>query len=247
MSTPAPASPSPPAEPNASWSAGEIALLLAPFVLVWGAYVGLRASMPSDALAPFRSGLYWPDAGSSMLAKGGGLLTRVLLHVGFTFGLGIVFVVVFVLIRSALTKSESRSRIGVFVCFGLAFLIMLGVSTVPNRMTRIDEKRGELVVAHMVPVPPFTTSIEEMPFDAVHALGARLGVRGTKYKERVVRLFAIPKEGEPLELGEAECPGADAECLEWADPAAAQIAKVMGWKGKLRPSTKEDGKLRQYE
>lgn len=246
MSAPT-ASPSPDSRSTSSWTAGEIAALIAPFALVWGAYLALRSSMPDDALAPFRSGLYWPDSDALMLAKGGGTISRVLFHVGFTYGLGIVLVVGFVIVRSFVSKRDSQSRIGVFVCFGLAFLGMLGVSTVPNTSMRVDEARDMVVVAHMVPMPPFTMSTEELAIKDVRVLVARLGVRGTKSKERVVRLFALPRAGEPLELGEAECPGPDDECLEWADPAAAQLAKALGWKGKLRPSMTEDGKLRQYE
>jgi hypothetical protein len=247
MTVPATLSPSPSPKAGSSWGRGEIALLIGPFVVVWGAYLALRASMPDDALAPFRSGLYWPDGAPLMMAKGGGIVSRVLLHMGFTFGLGLLLLIVFVVVRSAVSKRETQSRLGVFVCFALAFLVMLGVSTVPNRLTRIDEGRGALVVSHMIPVPPWTMSTEELELEEVRALGARLGVRGTKSKERVVRLFALPVTGEPLELGEAECPGTDAECLEWADPAAAALAKALGWKGKLRASMADDGKLRRYE
>lgn len=247
MTAPAPASPPPSSKASSSWSAGEIALLIAPFAVVWAVYLALRSSMPDDALAPFRSGLYWPDSEALMLAKGGGMVTRVLLHVGFTYGLGIVLLVAFVIVRSVVSKSESRSRASALVCFGLAFVVMLGVSTVPNRATRIDASRGEIVVSHMIPVPPWTTSTEDLDIKDVRALGARLGVRGTKSKERVVRLFALPRDGEPLELGEAECPGSDDECLEWADPAAAALGEALGWKGKLRTSMTDGGKLRQYE
>jgi hypothetical protein len=247
VSAPANASPSAPTKASSSWGPGEIALLVGPFAVAWGAYFALRASMPDDALAPFRSGLYWPDSEPLMLAKGGGIVSRVLLHMGFTFGLGLVLLIVFVLVRSVVSKRQTQSRVGVFICFGLAFLVMLGVSTVPNRLTRIDQARGALVVSHMIPVPPWTMSTEELAFKEVRALGARLGVRGTKSKERVVRLFALPASGEPLELGEAECPGPDDECLEWADPAAAALAKALGWKGKLRTSMTDGGKLRQYE
>lgn len=237
----------PASKAGSSWRAGEIALLIAPFALVWGGYMALRSSMPNDALTPFRSGLYWPDGESLMLAKGGGIITRVLLHIGFTYALGLVLTVALVIVQNVVFKSESRSRFGVLVCFALPFLGVPGIVMVPNLLTRVDESRGALVVSHMVPVPPFTTSTEELRFDDVWALAARLGVRGTKSKERVVRLFAIPREGEPLELGEAECPGADDECLEWADPAAAQLADALGWKGKLKASMAESGKLRRYE
>ncbi len=203
--------------------------------------------MPDDALAPFRSGLYWPDSGDLLLAKGGGLVSRVLLHVGFTYGLGLVLLIGFVVLRSLVTKRDSRSHVGVFMCFGLAFLLMLGISTVPNRATRIDAQRGEIVVTHMIPVPPWTTSEEELATKDVRAIGARLGVRGTKWKERVVRLYALSAKGEPLELGEAECPVADDVCLVWADPAAAELAKRLGWKGKPRMSMQDGGKLRQWE
>ena len=246
MTVPIAASPSPPSKESSSWSAREIALLIAPFALVWGGYLALRTSMPDDALAPFRSGLYWPDSESSMLAKGGGIISRVLVHVGFTVGLGVVLVIVFLVVRGLVIKGEPQSRIGVFACFALAFLVMLGVSTVPNRLTRFDPAGGAFVVAHMIPVPPWTTSTEELRFDEVRAFAARLGVRG-KTKERVVRIFALPREGEPLELGEAECPGPDDACLEWADPAAEALANAIGWKGKLRASMTESGKLRYYE
>ena len=188
-----------------------------------------------------------------MLAKGGGIVSRILLHVGFTFGLALVLILGFVLIRSVVSKRSRQSRVGVFICFAVAFLLMLGVSTVPNRLTRIDPERGVITVSSMIPVPPWTMSSEDLQSDEVRALGARLGVRGTKSKERVVRLYALPVKGEPLELGEAECPdqaisrAADDECYAWADSAAAEIAKRLGWKGKLRVSTQEGGRLRQYE
>lgn len=238
---PGPQTPTPAKE--RSWST--LALLVAPFALLWVVYLGLRATMPSDDLEPFRSGLYWPDSSDLMLAKGGGITSRVLLHVGFTYGLGLVLLIGLVVVRGIFTKRESKSRVGTFICFALAFLLMLGVSTVPNRVTRIDEKQG-ITVTHMIPVPPWTMSTEELATKDVRALGARLGVRGTKWKERVVRIYALSAKGEPLELGEAECPGADDECLEWADPAAEQIAEKLGWEGKLRVSKEDGGKLRQY-
>ncbi len=224
-----------------------LAGLLAPFVVFWAVYLGLRAGMPVDALAAFRNGLYWPEGDDLLLAKGGGLVSRIALHLGFTFALGLTLGLGVLLVKRLFSKRPTMSRVGGLVCFALAYLVMLGAVTVPNRLTRIDAKRSKLVVEHMAPVPPFTFATEELAFDKVEALGAGLGSRGTKSKERVVRLYALPAKGEPLELGEAECPGADDECLRWADPAAEQVAERLGWKGKLRTSTEDGGKLRRYE
>lgn len=220
-------------------------LLLAPFAVFWAVYLGLRAGMPDDALAPFRNGLYWPDGDDLLLEKGGGLVSRILLHLGFSFGLGLLLILGMLVVKSVFSKRELSTATGV-VGFVLGFVVMSCVVTVPNRLTRIDAKRSKLVVQHMAPVPPFTFATEELAFDKVEALGVRLGVRG-KSKERVVRMFALPTKGEPLELGEAECPGADDECLRWADPAAEEVAERLGWKGKLRTSTEDGGKLRRYE
>ncbi len=224
-----------------------LAGVLAPFVVFWAVYLGLRAGMPGDALEPFRNGLYWPDSDDLLLAKGGGIVSRIALHLGFTFALGLTLGLGVFLVKRLFSKRPTISRVSGFVCFTLAFLLMLGVVTVPNQLTRVEAKRSKLVVEQMVPVPPFTVATKELAFDKVEALGVRLGVRGTKSKERVVRLYALPAIGEPLELGEAECPGADDECLRWADPAAELVAERLGWNGKLHTSTEDSGKLRRYE
>ncbi len=202
--------------------------------------------MPDDALAPFRNGLFWPDGASALLTKAPGVVSKVLLHVGFTFGLGTVFVLVVVAGR-AILKLQGRSRMGVLVSYGLAFALVLGLVVVPERITRVDPDRGVITATRVLPVPPWTTSTEELAVTDVRALGARLGRGGGRGRVRVVRIVALPTKGEELVLGEAECPGADDACLAWADPAVAQLSTWLGWKGKPRVSVDEDGASRLYE
>jgi hypothetical protein len=117
---------------------------------------------------------------------------------------------------------------------------------VPHRIPRIDDRRGEIVISRMIPVVPWALSTDSLGIDEVRALGARLGVRGTTSKERVVRIYALPSKGEPLELGEAACQDGHAACLAWADPAVARFAERLGWRGAPRAFMADDGELREY-
>jgi hypothetical protein len=85
------------------------------------------------------------------------VVSKILLHVGFTFGLGTVLVLVLVGIR-AILEVEGRSRVGVVACHGIAFLLVLAIELVPERITRVDADRGVMHVTRVLPVPPWTTS-----------------------------------------------------------------------------------------
>lgn len=226
----------------------EIILLLAPFVVVWVVYLSLRASMPEDALAPFRNDLYWPDASLTLLAKQPGIVFKVVVHVAITLALGTLLGMLMIGLGWLVEKlGGPRFEQHGFVAYPLAFVLVFAFLLVPERITRVDPERQVISVRAVLPMPPFTSWPQEVPIADVRALGTRLGWGGGKDKVRVVEILAMRREGEPVLLGETECPGADGECLAWADPAAVALLGWLGHGEAPRITASKDGSVRIYE
>lgn len=206
-------------------------LLLLLFVAPWLLYAAILAVMPGDAVVAWRGDVAWP-AEHYLTVSQGGLWMPALGHLMFG-GIGGMLAAVAIggLVRLGCHLFGARDRSGP-VFLPIMILAMLWsfsfFKVVPRTVTVIDLEARRLAVHEFgvfVRVPLETRELTGEQILALELNSVWRERNGTRY----LRLYALVRGGEWVEIGKRPCEVSDEqECLAGADPELLQLARWLG-------------------
>lgn len=218
---------------------------LGAYVAIWAGYLILAGTMPEDPFAPLRNDLYWPDAETALLQKQPGVVYKVVGHAVITLAVGTVLGFVLVGVEALLRRVTGRTLTRLAgAAYPIAFVWILVVLWVPERITRIDPAERVITVRTIHPLAPWSSTVITLRLDELRGFATRLTKGGFHGKSDVVQLLAVPRTGGATTLAETECDELEGPCLDAADPAVAHLLALLG---RTAPATTSEGKdVRSY-